>query len=166
MNLENKDEKIRQLAEVFKQAGADDPEGWASSEVNEGINQLARFSFLKAITSQLLKEDDLDWIDNRIKFNYSQPTESCSQIVPAMEEMIGKGVSRESIVDLIRVTQYETLWHACCIIDKVYETGTPIESWGLFELDDDYNPTMSIGCLHESLDEFDPSKKGLRPRAK
>lgn len=47
----NKDD-LKSLTEIFRQAGAKDPESWASSQIEEGINQLARFSFLKTITSE------------------------------------------------------------------------------------------------------------------
>jgi hypothetical protein len=159
-------ENLEKLTEIFRSAGATDPASWASSEINEGINQLARFSFLKAISREVIKEDDLAWIDNQIEFNYAQPTDSGAQLVEALKEMLHKGVARESIVDLLRVIQFQTLWHVCCIIDKTYESDTPINQWSLFEVDDDQNPTREIGGLHESLYDFDPSGREMRPRNK
>lgn len=37
------------LAETFREAGAGDPEGWAGSEVEDDIPQLARFLFLRRL---------------------------------------------------------------------------------------------------------------------
>lgn len=78
--------------------------------------------------------------------------------------MLDKNVSKETIIDLIRVIQFETLFHVCSTIDKSFEADTPVSNWTLFEIDDDDNIKDSISGLHESLIEFDPSGKDLRPR--
>ncbi|MFT3823522.1 MAG: hypothetical protein QM731_06355 [Chitinophagaceae bacterium] len=155
---------LESLTEVFRQAGAIDQEIWASSQIEEGINQLGRFSFLKAITSEWLKEDDVNWVDNQIEFNYSQPGDPLSQLPKALKEMLDKNVSRETIIDLIRVIQFNTLFHVCSTIDKSIEADTPVTNWTLYETDDDDNPNNVINGLHESLLEFDPSDKEMRPR--
>lgn len=164
--MENKEQQLKQLSEIFRNAGAVDPESWAFSEIEEGIPQLARFSFLKAITSILLKETDLDWGDDQIEGNYKDSNEPGAQILPALKEMLEKNVSREAITDLVRVIQYQTLFHVCSTIDCTYEPGTPIESWGLFQKDENEDPTVEISGLHESLLEFDPSQNEMRPRRK
>jgi hypothetical protein len=155
---------LKSLTEVFRQAGAIAPEMWAKCQIEEGINQLGRFSFLKAITSEWLKEEDLNWVDNQIEFNYSQPAEPCSQLPNALKEMRERNGSREAIVDLIRVIQFDTLFHVCSIIDKSIEADTPVKNWSLYELDEDNNPKDSLNELHESLLAFDPSGKEMRPR--
>ena len=58
-------EKSR-LADIFRRLGADDPVGWARSQVDEGIPQLARFAFLKDAWAHVLDEDDATWIDREI----------------------------------------------------------------------------------------------------
>lgn len=162
--MANKEQELQRLTEIFREAGAIDPELWASSEIEEGIPQLARFSFLKALSSIFLKDTDLDWVNNQIEYNYSRPGDPCAQIVPALQEMLDKNVSREAIIDLVRVIQFQTLFHTCSTIDCTYEPGTPIKSWGLFQKDENYNPTVEISELHESLLEFDPSGNEMRPR--
>ena len=159
----NKDE-LKGLTEVFRDAGAVNPEMWATSQIDEGINQLGRFSFLKTITSEWLKEDDINWIDNQIEFNYSRLGDPCSQLPKALKEMLDKNVSRESIIDLIRVIQFNSLFHVCSTIDKSIEADTPVSNWALYELDDDDNIKGSLNGLHESLLEFDPSGKEMKPR--
>ena len=161
-NLRKND--LEGLTEIFKKAGAINPEMCASSQFEEGINQLGRFSFLKAITSEWLKEDDVNWVDNQIEFNYTRPGDPCSQLPMALKEMLDKNVSRETIIDLIRVIQFNTLYHVCSIIDKTFETDTPITNWSLFELDENDNPKDILNGLHESLLEFDPSGKEMNPR--
>jgi len=155
---------LKDLTAIFRQAGAEDPESWADSQIEEGINQLGRFSFLKAITSQWMKEDETNWVDNQIEFDYSAPEDPCSQLPMALKEMLEKNVKRETIIDLIRVIQFNTLFHVCSAIDRSFEPDTPVTNWSLFELDDDENPKSRIDGLHESLLEFDPSGKEMRPR--
>ena len=155
---------LKSLTDVFRQAGAIDPEMWADSQIKEGINQLGRFSFLKAITSEWLKEDDVHWVDNQIEFNYSRQGDPCSQLPKALKEMLDKNVSRETILDLIRVIQFNTLFHVCSTIDRAIEAETPIKNWALYEVDDDDNPMETLNGLHESLLQFDPSGKEMRPR--
>ncbi|HET6990517.1 MAG TPA: hypothetical protein VFJ43_04295, partial [Bacteroidia bacterium] len=118
----------------------------------------------KTITSEWLKEDNLSWVDNQIEFNYSRPGDPCSQLPKALKEMLDKNVSREAIIDLIRVIQFNTLFHVCSAIDKSFEADTPVANWTLYEVDDDDNPKNSITGLHESLLEFDPSGKEMEPR--
>ena len=37
----------KELTEIFRKLGAEDPEDWARSQIREGIPQLARFLFLR-----------------------------------------------------------------------------------------------------------------------
>ena len=115
-------------------------------------------------TLEWLKEDELDWVNNRIQYNYSTPGDPCSQLPQALKEMLDKNVSREAIIDLIRVIQYETLFHVCSTIDRTYEADTPVSEWSLYQLNDNDDPTDIISGLHESLLEFDPSANEMRPR--
>jgi hypothetical protein len=155
---------LEDLTRIFTEAGAKDPESWANSQYNEGINQLGRFSFLKCITSEWLQENQFDWIDNHISSNSDNFGNPCSQLGRALSEMILKGVSKESIIGLIRVIQYETLHHVCSTIDLSIDIQTPVSEWGLFEIDKNNTPTSAINGLHESLLEFDPSGNEMRPR--
>jgi hypothetical protein len=104
--MANKEQELQRLTEIFRNAGAIDPESWASSEIEEGIPQLVRFSFLKALSSIFLKDTDLDWVNNQIEYNYSRPGDPCAQIVPALQEMLDKNVSREAIIDLVVIGNY------------------------------------------------------------
>ena len=163
-NENRRKNELETLTEIFRQAGAPRPETWAESQINEGINQLARFSFLKNITSEWLKENEYGWIDKMINGLDAASDVPCSQFGTAVKEMLEKNVSKEAIVDLIRVVQFETLYHVCSTIDKTYEVTTPVTNWRLFELDDDDNPVATIGNLHESLLQFDPSGREMGPR--
>jgi len=47
MKLSRKEISKLKLTELFKKLGAEDPESWANSQVEEGINQLGRYLFLR-----------------------------------------------------------------------------------------------------------------------
>src|SRR5262245_12222892 len=53
----------KELADLFRKVGASDPEGWARSQIEEGIPQLARYLFLRQAWRQVVSEDDASWID-------------------------------------------------------------------------------------------------------
>src|SRR5207249_802502 len=128
---------LRSLTEVFRRAGATDPESWAHSQLAEGIPQLSIFSFAKALWNAMIREDDDTWIDREIKWAEKHSSDPCAQVGPALREMLGKGVSRVVIVDLVRVMQYEALYHACSILDGARMEDVPITDWTLHQVDDE-----------------------------
>src|SRR5580704_16076783 len=133
-------EELRSLTEVFRRAGAADPESWARSQLAEGIPQLAIFSFAKALWNGVTSEDDEKWIDQEIEWAKSRPRDPCAQAGPALEEMLAKGVSRQAIIDLVRVFQYTTLFHACAILDRCRDYDVPVSDWILYQVDEAGQP--------------------------
>ncbi|HYR09163.1 MAG TPA: hypothetical protein VEQ60_15375 [Longimicrobium sp.] len=55
--------RAEELAEKFREAGAEEPEGWAASEVAEDIPQLARFLFLRSVwrSAEQWKQPPEEW---------------------------------------------------------------------------------------------------------
>lgn len=157
-------EELRSLAEIFRQAGADDPESWAYSQLAEGIPQLAIFSFAKALWKGVMSEKDDGWIDQEIEWAKSRPLDPCVQSGAALEEMLAKGVSREAIIDLVRVFQYSALYHACSILDRSRVEDVPITDWMLHQVDESGNPVATIQGLHEVLLSMDPTGREMYPR--
>jgi hypothetical protein len=158
-------DELRALTEVFRRAGATDPESWAHSQLAEGIPQLATFSFAKALWNGVMPEDDQGWIDQEIQWAKSRPRDPCAQSGPALEEMLAKGVSRQSITDLVRVFTYAALYHACSILDGSRVEDVPITDWTLHQVDEAGNPVAIIQGLHEVLLSMDPTGREMRPRA-
>ena len=156
--------EILALTEVFREAGATDPELWARSQVQEGKNQLARFSFLKAISTDWLPETATDWVEAQLHSTPATSPYPGAQLPAVVQEMVTKGVRPESIIDLVRVIQFEVLFHVCQTLDIGNEVDAPLADWALFEVDEQGQPTRVIDALHESLLEFDPSGRELRPR--
>jgi hypothetical protein len=58
---------FEELTEVFGAAGASRPEEWAGSQLEEGINQLHRFLFLREAWRRVLPEGSEAWIDNEVQ---------------------------------------------------------------------------------------------------
>ncbi len=74
--------RLEELTEVFRSYGADDPEELAQLEVEEGIPQLAVFSFAKALWSGIVAEDDVRWIDQEIELAKDGPNDPCARSGP------------------------------------------------------------------------------------
>ncbi len=73
-------DEFRSLTEVFRRAGAPDPESWARSQLAEGIPQLAIFSFAKALWNGVIREDDDQWIDQEIEWARIAHLSGCSPL--------------------------------------------------------------------------------------
>ena len=157
-------DELRSLTEVFRRAGATDPESWAHSQLAEGIPQLAIFSFAKALWNGMIREDDDKWIEQEIEWAKSRPRDPCAQSGPALAQMLAKGVSRQAITDLVRVFQYSAIHHACSILDRSRTEDVPVTDWTLHQVDKDGKPVASIQGLHEVLLSLDPSLREMRPR--
>jgi hypothetical protein len=157
-------DELRRLAEVFRQHGADDPEAWARSQLEEGIPQLAIFCFAKALWDGVIAEGDNGWINQEIAWAKSRPRDPCAQTGPVLEEMLAKGVSRQAITDLVRVFQYSVLFHACSLLDGSHVVNLPVKDWTLYQVDDEGKPVAIIQGLHEVLLSMDPTGREMRPR--
>ncbi len=157
-------DELHALTEVFRRAGADDPESWARSQLAEGIPQLAIFSFAKALWNGVVREDDAEWIDKEIDWAKSRPNDPCVQSGRALAEMLAKGVSRQAITDLVRVFQFSALQHACLILDGSHVEDVPITDWTLHQVDEAGEPVATIQGLHEVLLSMDPTGREMYPR--
>jgi hypothetical protein len=157
-------EELKKLTEIFRKYGADDPELWAESQLSEGIPQLAIFSFAKALWEGVVNENNLDWVDKEIKFAEENPKATGAQIGPIMKEMLDKGVSRESIIELIRVMQYFCIYRTCSIIDGSSSPDVPITDWTLYQTDKNGKPVAIIQGLHEVIMSLDPTGREMDPK--
>ena len=157
-------DELRRLTEIFRQYGANDPESWARSQLEEGIPQLAIFCFAKALWEGIIAEDDHSWIGLDIESAKSKPNAPCAQSGRALEEMVAKGVSTRAIVDLVRVSQFNALYHACSLLDGSCAVDLPIKEWVLNQVDERGKPVATIQGLHEVLLGLDPTGREMRPR--
>lgn len=156
--------ELQELTEIFDRYGAPEPESWARSQLEEGIPQLAIFSFAKAMWACVADERDDRWIDQEIEWAKDRPNDPCAQISPALSEMLTRGVSRRAIIDLVRVIQYGALYHVASLIDGSRQEDVPVQGCILYQVDEDDHLVAIIQGLHEVLLSLDPTGREMRPR--
>ena len=165
---------LKRLTEVFREAGAPEPENWARSEVEEGIPQLARYLFLRGAWKAVLTEDDVRWIDAYRKSS-SDPDAPLAGVGPALDRLLGRGIDPRDLTDVVRAMQYEVLFAICYLMDESFPATGDLEDpspeltsvgWGLFETDEEERPLRRIGGLHESALGMDPTGREMRPRGR
>jgi hypothetical protein len=165
-------DKLERLTELFRSAGAREPESWARSEVNDNIAQLSRYLFLRGAWKSIVADGDVEWIEHRRKPS-RQPDAPLAGISPALERLLSKGIDPQDLTEVVRIMQYEAVFGVCYLLDDPYpaiedieDPPTELESigWGLFEVDDDGNVGRPVGALHESMLGTDPTGREMRPR--
>ena len=160
--------ELERLTEIFKKLGADDPDGWARSQVSEGINQLGRFVFLKQAWSLIIDEDDSSWIATEITDSKKNPDAPFSGVGHALSRLQVLGAEASDINDIVRGKQAELLFSLCYLLDDPGDLPDEIKdmAWSLVQINDEGEPIEQIGALHESVLETDPTGREMRPRSK
>jgi hypothetical protein len=154
-----------ELAALFRQLGARDPEGWAASQIDEGIPQLLRFLFLKGAWERIPKEDDATWIDSEVASAAQNPEQPYAGLGSALALCRKLGVPDSSITEIARCLQAQMLFRIGYLIDGPAHPHTLEDvSWGLFQTDDNGKPFgEQIAGLHESVLDLDPTGREMRP---
>jgi hypothetical protein len=167
MKLSRKAILLSKLTELFTKLGAEEPESWAKSQVEEGINQLGRFLFLRQAWREVINEDDQSWIQAEISHSEQYPQAPCSGIGPALERLLDKGVDPQDITDVVRIMQYQLLFRLCYLLSDPGDLEPEVRhiSWALVQIDSDTGEIVGgINALHESVLETDPTRREMRPR--
>lgn len=141
------------LTRLFAQLGCDDPEGWASSQIDEGINQLGRFLFIRQAWAAAVPADSTDWIDAVLQ-ECSPDTASGA----AWRRLLASGADRKDLARIVRDAQGEMIFSICHVIDDPEPSGAGVADfrWGLFQIDAASRCLSPITFLHESVFELDP----------
>jgi len=158
--------QLEELTELFRKLGAPEPEEWAVSQIDEGINQLGRFLFLRQAWRNVVSENDTSWIQSEIDRSLKNPGAPCSGIGPALQNLLSRGANPQDITDVVRGMQYALLFSLCYLLDDPGELEADVESvsWGLMQVDENGEPIAPIAALHESVLETDPTGREMRPR--
>src|SRR5258708_39380043 len=158
--------QLQELTELFRKLGAPDPEEWASSEINEGINQLGRFLFLRQAWRIVIEENDTSWIQSEIDYSLRNPGAPCAGIGLALQNILSHGVNPQDITDVARGMQYALLFSLCYLLDDPgkLEDAVANVNWGLMPLAENGQPLAPIAGLHESVLETDPTAREMRHR--
>lgn len=159
-------EKLDDLTETFRVLGADDPNSWAISEVEQGIPQLAMYVFLKRSLG-LFSADSLDrWLQS-VAHHHGHEHDSAKQ---SLSRIAHQGVQREDIRTLLKAFGREMLMEMCCLLDNTsathfedYELNRRVAdvNWRLYAVDDNGNPRSPMEGLHEIVNDVaDQSESG------
>lgn len=158
---------IEELTELFREAGARQPRQWATSQIDEGINQLHRFLFLRQAWRSVVPEDGDEWITQAIQTSRQHPGQPYSGVGKALERLTSLGASSDDLTDVVRGMQAQLLFSICYKLDdpSVEEQALANVDWALVETDATGKPTQRrIAGLHESVLETDPTGREMRPR--
>jgi hypothetical protein len=157
----------KQLTALFRKLGAPDPEGWASSQVEEGIPQLARFLFLRQAWRAVVREGDATWIDQAILRAERHPAEPYAGVGHALKNLRARGAMDEEITDVVRGMQAELLFQFCYLLEDPGDVEPEVAdvSWAFVQTDEEGNVVNAVNGLHESVLETDPTGREMRPRA-
>jgi len=152
-----------QLVNLFRKLGAKDPEGWAHSQISEGIPQLARFAFLREAWKLVIQDRDCSWIDDEIDVSPKLPG---GEVAPALRRLIESGTSKEDLSTVVRVMQWKVLQGLCELLDGVSEPETGLEEivWKLVQVDRENRPIAPLSGLHESVLETEPTGREMRAK--
>ena|SRR5881394_1040480 len=157
----------KELTALFRRLGAPDPEGWALSQINEGIPQLARYVFLRQAWRNIVSEDDPAWITNKIERALAKPNDPYAGVGHALAKLRKRGATDQELTDLVRGMQAELLFSFCYLLEDPgeVEPEVPHIAWALAQIDSEGNVVGSIGGLHESVLATDPTGREMRPRS-
>ena len=163
------EEAIQKLAAHFRALGAFNPEGWARSEIQEGIPQYARFVFLRQAWQSVIAEGDTSWIEQQIQDAERHPRDPGAGVGPALKRLLAAGANREDIADVVRVMQWHVLARMAYQLDDSDGVDYPRKdmpkvNWGLFETDAEGLPLHPIDALHESVLDTEPTGREMRPK--
>lgn len=156
----------KELAELFRKLGARDPEGWASSQVREGIPQLHRFLWLREAWKLIVSDDNYDWMTTEIELAEARPNDPYAGVGLALKKCLDRGVDKEALNEIVRGKQAEFLFGLCYMLEDPNFSEEEVKDlcWGLFETDAEGRPAARIGALHESVLETDPTGREMRPK--
>src|SRR5579863_6499 len=93
----------QELTELFRRLGAPRPESWASSQIEEGIPQLARYLFLRQAWRQIIGPDDTEWMSY---MRSRDPNEPGGAAGPAIERLLAAGGRPDDLTTVVRVMQW------------------------------------------------------------
>jgi hypothetical protein len=171
MSAFSRDELLR----VFAALGAEAPESWAQSQLEEGIPQLHRFVFLAKAWSTIPDERSHRWIDADIDAHRKDPDAPMAGAGRVLERLRRLGATDAELTELVRAKMAEQLFHVAYLLadpgyipDARYQepaVAAVLErvQWALVALDPEGNPTETIDGLHESVLETDPTHREVRP---
>ena len=147
---------------MFRKLGAPDPEGWARSQVSEGIPQLSRYLFLRQAWKKIVRPGEHDWTS---AMRPKDPNAPGGELGPAIDRILATGAHIDDLTTVVRVMQWRLLSRLSVLIEDpgVLEDEVSDIWWQLFRVDENNKPIEPISGLIESVLETDPTGREMRP---
>src|SRR3982750_2405332 len=98
-------DELRRLTAHFRYMGAHNPEGWARSQLEEGIAQFARLVFLCEAWTAVIGEGDTRWIKRFMDEAEQRPSDQGAGIGPALKRLLACGADPADLAEVVRVMQ-------------------------------------------------------------
>jgi hypothetical protein len=141
------------LRDRFAELGANDPEGWARSEVAEDFAQFARYILLKGVSTRVLARfDQPRWIDQALLYSPS--------LREAVEQIRAADVPDNAIAAVAAYIAQDVAFSILNYLDDGYNADIDDEDlpgWRVMEVVEDpetgasYLTGRDVGGLHESI---------------
>jgi hypothetical protein len=138
--------RIEALASVFTALGAREPERWARSHVETGLDQIGRYVFMRALWGRVVK--DGRFLDKMRR----APGETRAVI----EQLMMTGAQEADLVALVRALQVQLLVDVAQILDDPSDNDEGVR-WGLWRMDKRGLPLWQLSDLRLDLLEVDPA---------
>ena len=138
-----------ELVHRFRELGAQDPEGWAKSESDENIPQLARFCFLRGTWRGINEWATTDtWIDISVTEGKPGGHEIFVKGGQALRRLLDAGASRSDLQDLARLIAFDATFEVLDRIDDGYDAGLEDDypGWRLIETMDEKETARAVGA--------------------
>ncbi len=134
------------LEAVFTALGAREPARWARAHVEDGLDQIGRFVFLRALWGRVVH--DGRFLDKLRKER--------GEHTALVERLLLAGVDEADLVGLVRAMQVRLLVDLCQIVDDPSDNDEGVR-WGLWRMDKRGLPLWQLGDLRLDLLEVDPA---------
>jgi hypothetical protein len=137
--------RVAALTAAFTALGAREPERWAASHIDHGLDQLGRFVLLRALWEQVIDQPSLRaWRE--------QGGEGSALI----NQLLATGVDEASLLAFGRHMQTQLLVDICQILDDPNDNDEGIR-WGLWRMDKRGMPLWQLPDLRLDVLEVDPA---------
>ena len=149
------------LINKFKALNVDDPEAWAESQIEEGINQLSRAKALSMMWRGVLKEGDVKKLRTISKIS-PNPDEPFGLYGYILNKILDSGISEQEMLYFIRCNQVEMISRITGCSDGISKENKETSSICICDVT---GKNVELpDSLHESVLEFDENE--MRPNKK
>lgn len=145
------------LVAAFKELGVDDPEGWAQSQTEEGIDQLSRATALRALADTAARAPLL------VEAMAEDPR-ATAEVRASAQRLREMGVPQEDLNRVLKAAVAETMFEVCALFDgsaepEINPGNVKFGAFSVKEVGDDFVPGDDLG-LHEDWLQFAANSLG------